>query len=82
MPLCIHTGERKEKKKASAYKEICEYLLEAVPQYAATRIDHRSHTGKTGAVPASTQEEMESICASMHVCTSPSPCQSNYKQIS
>lgn len=81
MPLCIHTGERK-KNNASAYKEICEYLLEAALHYAATRIDHRSYTGKTGAVPTSTQEEMESICVSTHVCTSPSPCQRNYKQIS
>lgn len=82
MPLCIHTGERKIKKKASSYKEICEYLLEAALHGAATGIDHRSYTGKTGAVPASTQGEMESICESMHVCTSPSACQRNHKQIS
>lgn len=82
MPLCIHTGQKGKKKKTGVYKEICEYLLEAVLHRTATRIDHRSYTGKTGAVPASTQEEMESICESMHVCTSPTPCQRNYKQTS
>lgn len=75
----MYPHRTEERKKASACKEICEYLLQALLHYAATRIDHRSYTGKTGEVPASTQKEMESKCESMHVCTSPGPCQRNYK---